>query len=241
MRSSAADQVPSAIRRDVMDELEALFRLDGEDAGELLLVRHAREATRFEGGAPADPMLSCEGLEQAERLAERLGSLWIEAVYTAPERRAFQTAKIVADCIGRPLRTIEALAEIDFDPGKAAADDAAQRFATHARWESVPGFANGIQFRRRAIQAVDAIAAAHPAKRAVVVTHASVINAYLSMLLSVPRDLFFAPDHASISVVRHQADAYALRSLNDVSHLAGGSLDGAAAALTARSLPLTNR
>jgi probable phosphoglycerate mutase len=223
-----------------MDELEALFRLDGEDAGELLLVRHAREASCFDGETPADPLLSCEGLQQAERLAERLGNQWVEAVYTAPERRAFQTAKVVADCIGRPLRTVEALAEIDFDAAQAA-PGMAGRFARQPRWESLPGFGNGTQFRRRAIQAIDAIAAAHAARRAVVVTHASVINAYLSMLLSVPRDLFFAPDHASISVVRHQTDAYALRSLNDVSHLAGGSLDGAAAALTARSLPLTNR
>jgi probable phosphoglycerate mutase len=223
-----------------MDELEALFRLDGEDAGELLLVRHAREATHFNGETPADPLLSCEGLQQAERVAERLGNQWVQAVYTAPERRAFQTAKVVADCIGRPLRTIEALAEIDFDPERAL-PGAAARFARQPRWESLPGFAEGTQFRRRAIQAIDAIIAAHAARRAVVVTHASVINAYLSMLLGVPRDLFFAPEHASICVVRHQADTYALRSLNDTAHLAGGSLGAAMAPLTARSLPLTNR
>jgi probable phosphoglycerate mutase len=240
MRTTAAEHVPSATRHDVMDELEALFRLDGEDAGELLLVRHAREAARFDAESPADPMLSCEGLQQAERLAERLGNQWIEAVYTAPERRAFQTAKIVADYIARPLRTIDALAEIDFDPAQAA-PGAAQRFAQHPRWESLPGFANGVQFRRRAIQALDAIVAAHAARRAIVVTHASVINAYLSMLLGVPRDLFFAPDHASISVIRHQVDAYALRSLNDTAHLAGGRPDAATPPLTARSLPLTNR
>jgi probable phosphoglycerate mutase len=223
-----------------MDELEALFRLDGEDAGELVLVRHAREAQRFDGEMLADPMLSCEGLEQAERLAGRLGSQWVEAMYTAPERRAFQTAKVVANCLGRPLTTIGALAEIDFDRRRAAVG-AAQRFARHPRWESLPGFANGVEFRRRAIQAIDAIIVAHAARRVVVVTHASVINAYVGMLLGVPRDLFFAPDHASISVVRQQEDAYALRCLNDVSHLAGGGLDGAAPALTARSLPLTNR
>jgi hypothetical protein len=60
---------------EIHDELDALFRIDNEDAGELLLVRHAQPST---GAAPdpdavaTDPMLSCEGLRQAERLADRL-------------------------------------------------------------------------------------------------------------------------------------------------------------------------
>jgi hypothetical protein len=48
-----------------------------------------------------------------------------------------------------------------------------------------------------------------------------VINAFLSMLWDVPRDLFFAPDHASMSVVRAQGDLQAVRRLNDTSHLEG--------------------
>ncbi len=224
-----------------LDALQDLFRLDDEDAGELILARHASPATPLSDGPPADPLLSCAGLIQAERLAERLAPLWVEAVYCAPERRAFQTAKIVADFINRPLRTIEALAEIDFDPNQAASGYR-QRFALHPRWDSLPGFGDGKAFRRRIAQAIDAILAAHPARRVVVITHSSAINAYLSMLLAVPHDLFFAPDHASISVVRHQDDLYAVRSLNDTSHLSRAGLpDGATPPLTARSLPLTNR
>ena len=33
-------------------------------------------------------------------------------------------------------------------------------------------------------------------------THSNLINAYLSVLLDIPRDVFFSPDHASISIVR---------------------------------------
>jgi probable phosphoglycerate mutase len=227
-------------RQDALDQLEQLFRLDNEGAGELVLVRHARPATRFDAEPPADPMLSCEGLEQAERLAERLGALWAEAVFSAPERRAFQTAKVVADHLQRPLHTSDALAEIEFEDQYASG--LPERFAAHPRWESLPGFGDGKAFRRRVVQAIDAILAAYPARRVVVVTHGSVINAYLSMLLAVPRDLFFAPDYASISLVRHEGDAYAVRALNDTAHLAGGGLlDAPPAALTARSLPLTNR
>jgi len=53
----------------------------------------------------------------------------------------------------------------------------------------------------------------------VVVTHGGVINIYLSMLLNIPRDMFFLPEYASISVVRSLHDLKTIHSLNDFAHL----------------------
>jgi broad specificity phosphatase PhoE len=109
------DRTPDRAR--LQHGIEALFRLDEEDAGELLLARHAEPA-----GAPdleADPVLSCEGLRQAEHLADRLSGLWIDAVHTAPERRCFQTAKVIADVLQRPLTVTEGLSDVPFDPAEA--------------------------------------------------------------------------------------------------------------------------
>jgi broad specificity phosphatase PhoE len=234
-------------QEDILEELDALFRLDDEAAGELLLVRHGRAANTplpwATGESSPDPLLSCEGLSQAERLAGRLSSLWIEAVYAAPERRCFQTAKVIADVVQRPLEVVEGLADIGFDPAQAYEGGSyAGRFSLDPRWEALPGFAPGRAFRRGAVAAIEAVIAAHPARRSVVITHASVINAYLSMLLCIPRDQFFAPDHASISTVRHRDDRYGLRSLNDTSHLdVSDQLTSLPPAFTPRSLPLTNR
>ena len=216
----------AASRDAAQAEVEALFRLDGEDAGELLLVRHAEPAR----GANSDPLLSCAGLVQAERPAERLRSVWVEAVYVAPERRAVQTAKVISTALERPQFEIEGLAEIEFDASAmdGTAPNFGERFTTEPRWDSLPGFSSSRAFRRRAIQAVEGAIACNPARRVVVVTHSSVINAYLSMILAIPRDVFFAPGHASISVVRWSEDRYGLRTLNDVAHLSSaGLLDGA--------------
>ena len=221
--------------RDVQDELDELFRLDGEGAGELLLVRHAEPARH--APATCDPLLSCAGLEQAERLAERLETLWIEAVYTSPERRALQTARLIADSAGRPLRVVDELREIDFEPEEAAVEDAAsyaERFVQDPRWDSLPGFGPGKAYRRRVITAVEAALAASEGRRVVVVTHASAINAYLSMLLCIPRDQFFTPEHASVSLVRWRDDRYALRSLNDVAHLHRAAAETSRGAFTLR-------
>jgi 2,3-bisphosphoglycerate-dependent phosphoglycerate mutase len=195
----------TANQQEVQHELDALFRLDEEDAGELLLVRHAEPAS-----SPSDPMLSCDGLRQAERLAERLSSLWIDAIYSAPERRCFQTAKVIADELQRPLKLLDELGEIGFDPdlARGSASTYAQRFNRQPRWDALPGFDSGKDFRRRAVTALESIIATHSSRRAVVVTHSSVINGYLSMVLWIPRDQFFAPDHASISILRHCGDMY---------------------------------
>ena len=211
-------------REEVQEEIDALFRLTDEGAGELLLIRHAQPVRAGVDTCSSDQLLSCTGLEQAERLAERLSGLWIEAVYASPERRALQTARVLAEAVDRPVEVIEELGEIEFEPGALVAagrpeSRPAQRFVLEPRWDAVPGLENSRLFRRRCIQAIESTIALHPARRVAVVTHASVINAYLSMLLGIARDQFFAPEFASISVVRWQEDMYAVRSLNDVSHL----------------------
>jgi 2,3-bisphosphoglycerate-dependent phosphoglycerate mutase len=232
-------QSPTANQQEIQHELDALFRLDEEDAGELLLVRHAEPAS-----SPSDPMLSCDGLRQAERLAERLSSLWIDTIYSAPERRCFQTAKVIADDLQRPLKMLDELAEIGFDAELARGSVSAyvERFNRQPRWDALLGFDSGKDFRRRAVTAIESIIAAHPSRRTAVVTHSSVINGYLSMVLCIPRDQFFAPDYASISTLRHRAEMYGLRTLNDTTHLdLSSQIPGLPAALTPRSLPLTNR
>jgi probable phosphoglycerate mutase len=224
MKTMTAADEASRARRAAQEEIEQLFRLDDEEAAELLLVRHAEPADGAE--ASGDPLLSCAGLEQAERLAHRLSDSWVECVVSAPERRAVQTARLVAEAAGRPLIIDERLREIDFVPpskGRGCAGERgyARRFVEDPRWEAQPGFSSSHAFRRRVLVGMEEALAAHPGRRVVVVTHGSVINAYASMLLGIKRDMFFAPDHASITVVRQWRDLYAVRCLNDTAHLGG--------------------
>ncbi len=57
-----------------------------------ILVRHAEKATNH----PTDPDLSEKGRERALRLAELLASTSLEAVYSTPFMRSWQTAEPVA-------------------------------------------------------------------------------------------------------------------------------------------------
>src|SRR6187549_785735 len=101
-------------RASIQRQVEDLFRLEDEAAAEVLLIRHAEPACNEL--ANEDPLLSCTGLQQAERLAERLGSLWFDAIYAAPERRAQQTARILGEATDSEVVTIEDLREIEYMP-----------------------------------------------------------------------------------------------------------------------------
>lgn len=242
MRAAIIDQpVVEPVRPDLDIELDGVLRLHDEEATELLLVRHAEpdrtEWARAEFGANVP--LSCFGRSQALSLADRLSCDWVEAIYTAPERRAYETASILGFSLERPVFILHELRDIDYEqPDLQMEGTLARRFAREPRWDALPGFERSCDFRRRVILAVESVIAHHPAERLLIVSHAGVINAYLSMLLDVPRDLFFQPDHASVSVVRSRRDMYAVRTLNDTAHL---EPDMGARAFTRRSSPLTTR
>jgi hypothetical protein len=60
----------------------------------------------------------------------------------------------------------------------------------------------------------------HEGQRVAVITHPPIINAYLSMVLGIERDMFFQPEFTSVSTVRVLNDLYAVRGINDYAHLA---------------------
>lgn len=208
-----------------------LFTLEDEGASELILVRHGEPDYDREpnGHAAWDPPLTDAGVEQAERLADRLARLPVDAVYGSTMRRAIDTALPVARRQGLELQYEDDLREITFDPeamragggeNGSLARDLAERFLSVPRWDSLPGFEPSRLFRHRVIQAIERIASAHLGRRVVIVAHGGVINAYLSMILGIQRDMFFLPSHTSLSTVRVRDDLYAVLRLNDVAHLA---------------------
>jgi broad specificity phosphatase PhoE len=196
----------------------------------VLLVRHGEpdyDAIR-ENESPLDPPLTARGREQAMFLAAQLGRSSVDAVYASTMRRAAETAAYVAAAHGLPVTRIDDLREVSYDStavehlddgGPSLAGDLARRFIAMPRWDSLPGFEPSRTFRRRVIEAIEGIIARHPGQRVAIVCHGGVINAYLSMLLGIQRDVFFMPAHASISTLRSSGDLYAVVQLNDTAHL----------------------
>ncbi len=210
--------------------MNTLFGLADTSASELLLVRHGEpdiEGANHSDDAP----LSEHGLCQAIALAMRLRGTDLDAIYTSNARAARETADALA--ASRDLTVIQAtqLRGITLNPRhlNGSADDLQKleaevclRFINNPRWDSLRGAEPTRMFRHRVVQAIEAIVSRHLQKRVLIVTHQSVINAYLSMVLGIERDMFFQPQFTSISTVRIARDLYAVQSLNDCSHLLPG-------------------
>lgn len=195
---------------------------------ELLFVRHGEAVTTApQQDAAADPALTENGRRQAELLAGKLAPERIVAIYTSTSRASLETAATLSAVAG--IRLVEApeLRDIDSDTrfvpeclGRAVLiAGIKRRFIVNPRWDALPAFEPSHRFRRRIVQAVEAIIACHGGKKVVLVTHHTAINAYLSMVLGIERDMFFLPEPTSVSRVRIQDDLYAVQNLNDNSHI----------------------
>jgi probable phosphoglycerate mutase len=184
---------PAELTR-AMRELEGRFLFGVDGVSEVWLIRHA---DCYEGMvAAADPPLSPLGLDQADRLAARLGRLGIKALYASPTRRAGETAIT----IGPPVKVDERLVEIRDDPLEAE------------RAQADIG------------ELIDEAVATHGPGRVVMVGHGRSILALLCGVLRVEfGELRLLPYYTSVSVVKVLGERRMVATLCDISHLEGES------------------
>lgn len=209
-----------------------------EGVTELILVRHGEQYIADPRTGPVgetiDPPLSERGLQQAKVVGERLSVDRVDKVYASPLRRALETGREIARHhrmepeVIHDLREVEVFRDIPAD--KSAVDFLGQglllgireRMLRERKWDVYPYSESSFEFRKRTVNAVEAIIAENEGKRVVIACHGGVINAYVGHIIGVDSDMFFRPAHASISVVFSGHGVRALQTLNDVHHLRTG-------------------
>jgi probable phosphoglycerate mutase len=190
---ASTDDVVGAIR-----SLQQAYLIGVEGVTEVWLVRHADVYDQRE--LVSDPPLSPLGRTQVKRLAQRLKSLKVDAVYSSPLRRALQTATALRDRVETDPRLTEASAS--YPNGRVELQE-----SPDALIERMGG-------------AVDAAVAAHPGGRVLMVSHGIAILNYLCDVLRLtPGTLRLFPDFTSVSVVRVKGDRRVAGSLCDTAHL----------------------
>jgi 2,3-bisphosphoglycerate-dependent phosphoglycerate mutase len=204
-------------------------------ASTLLLVRHGESAPVRDGEVvpllegQSDPALDPVGVEQAERVAARLGGEAIDAIYVTPLRRTAQTAAPLAARLGLRARVEPDLQEVGLGEWEGGLfrryvrenHPVAQRMRAEQRWDVIPGAEPGERFAARVRGGIERIAAAHPDQRVAVVVHGGTIGMALATALGIPeRPLALAwADNGSISELVVFDDAWVIRSYNDTAHL----------------------
>ncbi|MCW2497163.1 histidine phosphatase family protein [Jatrophihabitans sp.] len=198
----------------------------------LHLMRHGStvhsKAGRFSGHNDLD--LDEPGRQQAAGLARRAASLGdIAAVISSPIRRTRQTAEAIAGALGLQVEVNDDFAEVDFGAweGMTFAEVREAYPDAMKAWFASPDIAppggeSMSSLGRRVRRGRDAVLAAHPELRVIVVTHVSPIKSLVRDVLEAPATALFRMhlDTASLSIVDFFADGGAsLRLFNDTSHL----------------------
>jgi broad specificity phosphatase PhoE len=176
------------------------------------LIRHAEHALvghTIVGRAPGVP-LSPGGSRQAERLAERLESSSIRALYSSPLERARETAAAIAGRLRLEVAVAKELDEIEFGAWTnrtlAELRDLEQwrRFNFFRSGSAIPNGETMVEVQSRMLRLLERLRGTHPDRVVALVSHGDVIKATLAHYLGVPLDLFHRIEisPASVSIVR---------------------------------------
>jgi 2,3-bisphosphoglycerate-dependent phosphoglycerate mutase len=150
----------------------------------LYLVRHADSVDGLEDGRYRDLGLSAEGVAQAERLRDRLaatGELRPDVFVASPERRARETAAILAPAVGVPVVEDPDVEEWRSDDGSLSPEVFMERWrnvpaARKPYYRFVEGYENRVEFTLRVQLALDRIAHGHEGRTVLVLTHGAFIQ-----------------------------------------------------------------
>jgi len=200
----------------------------------VFLVRHGATVLtaedRFAG--ETDVPLSDAGRDQARRLAERLATEPIKAVYASPMGRTIETAKIASEPHGLEVTPIAPLREISHGrwEGRTRAEVEHLYPDEYAKWEDDPyTFApqdgeTGLAVTARALPALVDRVAAHPGSHVLIVSHKATIRLLLSALLGFdPRSYRdrLEQSPAALNILDFKGSTRARLTLfNDTSHYA---------------------
>lgn len=179
----------------------------------LVLVRHAEPDESMQGRCYGrlDVPLSAAGLRRAAAVGEVLRSHELEAVYSSPLQRAFDTARAVASAHGLEPIPREALRELDFGELEGMSHDeiASEHPKLYRFWMEdpfavrFPGGEGLSDLRARVLPEVAGIRERHEGQAAAVVAHGGVLRVVLADTLDLPETAFFRLDqpYGAVSVV----------------------------------------
>lgn len=151
--------------------------------------------------------LSREGLEQAEIVADLLGTEPLSAVYSSPRERAWYTARAIAEPHQLKAEISDALDEVDFGDWTGKSFDELEGDPAWDEWNSArasarpPGGESMGEAVERAVAGIEEIARIHPGQNVAAVSHCDIIRGVVAHYLGLPLDnlLRFDVDPASVS------------------------------------------
>lgn len=199
----------------------------------LYLIRHGEtdwNATgRWQGHAGVP--LNSKGLEQSERLAQRLreAGVQFDAIYSSDLPRAYQTAWEIGAALKVAVQLLPALREIDMGSWSGLTREQIRRMYPREyhlleQGEDIPrGYAETRALMyKRVTETIDAIVSQHPDEVLALVTHGGPIHALLDYAYSKSNSSPLPREHmsnTSVTILHCFPEGWEIVTYNDVQHL----------------------
>jgi broad specificity phosphatase PhoE len=204
------------------------------DSTFLLLIRHGATDCNLATpprlqGRGINLGLSADGRRQAELTAAYLSGIGLDAVYSSPLHRAWQTAEAIARPHDLSIEAVDELVEVDVGawencswPDIAANHpEAYSQFLEDCGEYGYLGGENMRQVQQRVTPVLSRLLEANLGKLIAVVSHSVVNRAYVAGLLNIPlaHCRHLPQDNCGINVVLYRASTPTVATVNSVFHL----------------------
>ncbi len=181
-----------------------------------------------------DPELHPNGHAQALRVAERLKSQTIDAIYVTNLQRTVQTAAPLAAHLGLEPLVEPNLREVflgEWEGGvlrmKAAAlDPIYLQIREQQRWDVIPGAESNAELNSRVMRGLNRIQDSHPDQMVAAVVHGGIVAHIVAHATGARPLAFQGADNGSITHIVLVENQIIVRSFNDATHLSGTLHDG---------------
>ena len=195
---------------------------------DLYLIRHGQTDWNKQGimQGQTDIPLSETGRAQAAALGKRFETIHVDAVYSSPLQRAYDTARAIAEPKGLPIQKVEG-----FKDGQTK-EELTERFGeSFVRYRiepfhyPMPGEKSLSRARLRIGAALEDIKERYrdTDKTVVIAAHGGILKLAIFHLLDMGSRLYrcIELDNTSLTVIDLEEDRCILRVLNDSHHLDG--------------------
>jgi phosphoserine phosphatase len=201
----------------------------------IYIVRHGESTwniqLRVQGNK--NPGLSAKGLKQARLTAKCFNRAKIVRIFSSPLKRAYQTARCIAETTGVPLERADGLREIMLGAieGLTTKEVEKQYPGFWDRWADrpasvrIPGAETFHAFRKRVGKAfLSIVRKCGEDESIVIVAHGGAIGALLSYLLDFDVNNIWSltSSNAGVTTIKKYGSRFYVQCFNDTNHLERG-------------------
>lgn len=155
-------------------------------------------------------IISDKGEQQAKDVANRGIFNDIDLIFSSSEQKAYQTAKPIADKLGKEIKQLEQISELNRDNGgfmKPEEYEEAIKFCIEHLDQSLHNWETAIHALDRFSKKIEELDKEYENKRILIVGHGFTINLYFSKLLGVLSDVykrFNTNSYADWGIIKNQ-------------------------------------